>query len=73
MYLWGYLAIFVVCLQVVDARAGPGTKSALKIKNKSPLKFKKHKKIKKNKEKRKTYSIPSPSQLSDEFSGEDLG
>ncbi|XP_067674256.1 SIN3-HDAC complex-associated factor-like [Haliotis asinina] len=56
---------------VVDARAGPGTKSALKIKNKSPLKFKKHKKIKKNKEKRKTYSIPSPGQLSDEFSGDE--
>ncbi len=57
---------------MVDARAGPGTKSALKIKNKSPLKFKKHKKIKKNKEKQRSYNIPSPSQLSDEFSGKRL-
>ncbi|XP_041355121.1 SIN3-HDAC complex-associated factor-like [Gigantopelta aegis] len=56
---------------VVDARAGPGTKSALKIKNKSPIKFKKHK-TKKLKVKRPQYPIiPCPSPISDEFSGED--
>ncbi|ESO89291.1 hypothetical protein LOTGIDRAFT_95027, partial [Lottia gigantea] len=49
---------------VVDARAGPGTKSAHKMKNKekSPMKFKKHKK--KIKKESQYLNIPSPT-LSD--------
>ncbi|KAK6169486.1 hypothetical protein SNE40_020530 [Patella caerulea] len=44
---------------VVDARAGPGTKSSHKLKNqKSPLKFKKHKK--KIKKESQFQNIPSP-------------
>ena len=60
--------IITFYFQVVDARAGPGTKSTLKIKNKLSPSMHKYKSPLKSKRSSQTFrSIPSP--CPDELSG----